>query len=225
MSSLPVLVLNSGSSSIKFSVYEAGDGQRDQAPRGRGGRHRHRSGQVLDQGRRRQKARRSDPGSAQRAPWPSSWWPTRSTPATSLPRRPSAIAWSAAGRRCRRTSSSRPQLIDEIEQLRRPCAAAHAHRRLHHARGAAALPRHSQLRRASTPTSIAPCPRWSRTCPSPRSIPRWACGATAITASPTSRSSTSCSPTCRRSSSWLTWATARPSPPSATASASTPRWA
>ena len=28
MSSLPVLVLNSGSSSIKFSVYEAGDGQR-----------------------------------------------------------------------------------------------------------------------------------------------------------------------------------------------------
>jgi acetate kinase len=29
MSSLPVLVLNSGSSSIKFSVYEAGDGQRN----------------------------------------------------------------------------------------------------------------------------------------------------------------------------------------------------
>jgi len=28
MASLPVLVLNSGSSSIKFSVYEAGDGQR-----------------------------------------------------------------------------------------------------------------------------------------------------------------------------------------------------
>ena len=29
MSSLPVLVLNSGSSSIKFSIYEAGDGRRD----------------------------------------------------------------------------------------------------------------------------------------------------------------------------------------------------
>ncbi|MGO8756848.1 MAG: hypothetical protein ACLQG3_01865 [Terracidiphilus sp.] len=28
MASLPVLVLNSGSSSIKFSVYEAADGQR-----------------------------------------------------------------------------------------------------------------------------------------------------------------------------------------------------
>ena len=28
MSSLPVLVLNSGSSSIKFSVYEAGNGER-----------------------------------------------------------------------------------------------------------------------------------------------------------------------------------------------------
>src|SRR5947207_12081702 len=28
MSSLPVLVLNSGSSSIKFSIYEASDGQR-----------------------------------------------------------------------------------------------------------------------------------------------------------------------------------------------------
>jgi acetate kinase len=50
MSSLPVLVLNSGSSSIKFSVYEAGDGERTQAPRGRGRRHRHRSRQVLDQG-------------------------------------------------------------------------------------------------------------------------------------------------------------------------------
>src|ERR1035438_2037155 len=29
MSTLPILVLNSGSSSIKFSVYEAGTGQRD----------------------------------------------------------------------------------------------------------------------------------------------------------------------------------------------------
>src|SRR5579864_1775173 len=29
MSSLPVLVLNSGSSSIKFSIYEAGDGRRE----------------------------------------------------------------------------------------------------------------------------------------------------------------------------------------------------
>jgi acetate kinase len=34
MSSLPVLVLNSGSSSIKFSVYEAGDGQRDKLHEG-----------------------------------------------------------------------------------------------------------------------------------------------------------------------------------------------
>ena len=28
MSSLPILVLNSGSSSIKFAMYDAGDGQR-----------------------------------------------------------------------------------------------------------------------------------------------------------------------------------------------------
>ena len=53
MSSLPVLVLNSGSSSIKFSVYEAGDGERHKLLRRRGRRHRHRSGQVLDQGCRR----------------------------------------------------------------------------------------------------------------------------------------------------------------------------
>ena len=53
MSSLPVLVLNSGSSSIKFSIYEAGDGERTQAARRRGRRHRHRSRQVLDQGCRR----------------------------------------------------------------------------------------------------------------------------------------------------------------------------
>ena len=46
-----------------------------------------------------------------------------------------------------------------------------------------------------------------------------------FTAFPTSRSSTSCSPTCRRSSSWRTWATAPPSPPSATASAWTRPWA
>ena len=30
-------------------------------------------------------------------------------------------------------------------ELRGPCAAAHAHRRLHHARGAAPVPRHSEL--------------------------------------------------------------------------------
>src|ERR1700733_151902 len=34
MPSLPVLVLNSGSSSIKFSVYEAGDGQRSKLHEG-----------------------------------------------------------------------------------------------------------------------------------------------------------------------------------------------
>ena len=34
MSSLPVLVLNSGSSSIKFSIYEAGDGRRERLHEG-----------------------------------------------------------------------------------------------------------------------------------------------------------------------------------------------
>ena len=65
MSSLPVLVLNSGSSSIKFSVYEAGNGERTKALRGRGRRHRHRSGQVLDQGCGRQEAGGSDAAAAQ----------------------------------------------------------------------------------------------------------------------------------------------------------------
>ena len=65
MSSLPVLVLNSGSSSIKFSVYEAGNGQRTKiyegAVDGIGTDH----GQILDQGRSRQQARRSNSCSAQ----------------------------------------------------------------------------------------------------------------------------------------------------------------
>ena len=42
MSSFPVLVLNSGSSSIKFAIYEAGNGQRTKLYRRRGRWHRHR---------------------------------------------------------------------------------------------------------------------------------------------------------------------------------------
>ena len=51
MPSLPILVLNSGSSSIKFSIYEAGNGARERLVEGVRRWHRHRSGQVLDQGR------------------------------------------------------------------------------------------------------------------------------------------------------------------------------
>ena len=146
MSSLPVLVLNSGSSSIKFSVYEAGNGERAQALRRRRRRHRHRSGQVLDQGCRRQKAGGSDAARCPTAPSRSSWSPTRSTPASSLPRRPSAIAWFAAARRCSENQLITPAADRRDRELRGLRAAAHAHRRLHHARGAAPVSRHSQLR-------------------------------------------------------------------------------
>ena len=146
MSSLPVLVLNSGSSSIKFSVYEAGNGARTKLHRRRGRWHRHRSGQVLDQGCERQEAGGSDAGAAharrrlqagcrraalRRLPCPRGHRPSHGF------RRPHGAGEPAHHSRIDRRDGT-------LHGFR---AAAHAHRRLHHARGAAALSRHSQLRR------------------------------------------------------------------------------
>ena len=169
MSSLPVLVLNSGSSSIKFSMYEAGDGQRTQALRRRGRRHRHRSRQVLDQGRATARSWSTRLLRCPTAPSHSSWSPMRCTPASSLPqghrtshglRRPDGAREPAHHSRADRRDGT----------LHGVCAAAHAHRRLHHARGAAALSRRSQLRRFSIPTSIAPCRKSSRACRFPTNM-------------------------------------------------------
>jgi hypothetical protein len=107
MSSLPVLVLNSGSSSIKFSVYEAGNGERRKLHEGAvdgigtdlgkfwikdaDGK------KLVDQTPALPKPRGCLQAGGRRA----------ALRRLSLPRRPSAIAWFAAGRRCRRTSSSR----------------------------------------------------------------------------------------------------------------------
>jgi acetate kinase len=176
MSSLPVLVLNSGSSSIKFSVYEAGDGQRRKLFEGAV------DGIGTDLGK---------------------FWIKDAdgkklvdqTPA--LPNRAVAFklvadalhsgdfpAPAAIGHRMvcggptvQENQLITPELIDEMEATRplrrctRPSPSTSCARRC-------ALSRHSQLSSASTPTSIAPCPRWSRTCPSPRSTPPWACAAT-----------------------------------------------
>ena len=68
-----------------------------------------------------------------------------------------------------------PELIDEMETLHSLRAAAYAHRRLHHARGVCGCFPAFPTSSSSTPTSIAPCPKWLRTCPFPRNIPRWAC--------------------------------------------------
>ena len=103
MSSLPVLVLNSGSSSIKFSICEAGT-TGAKALRRRGGRHRDRPGQVLDQGCGRQEARRPDSATCQSR---RRLQTRRGCVAFRFPlRRRSAIGWYRAGRRWRRTSAS-----------------------------------------------------------------------------------------------------------------------
>ncbi len=115
MSSLPVLVLNSGSSSIKFAMYEAGDGQRTKLYRRRGRRYRHRSRQVLDQGRGAARSSSTRRRLCPIAPLPSSWLPTRSTPAVSPAPKAIGHRTVCGGPTVRENQLITPELIDEIE--------------------------------------------------------------------------------------------------------------
>jgi len=106
MSSLPVLVLNSGSSSIKFSVYEAGNGERTKLVEGAV------DGIGTDQGKFWIKN-----AAGKKLVDQTPALPNRSVAfqlvadalhtADFVLRSPLAIAWSAAAPPCRRTSSSR----------------------------------------------------------------------------------------------------------------------
>ena len=106
MASLPVLVLNSGSSSIKFSVYEAGNGERRKLHEGAV------DGIGTDLGKFWIKDA-DGKKLVDRTPA----LPNRSVAfklvadalhsAISLPPQPLGIAWCAAVRRCRRISASR----------------------------------------------------------------------------------------------------------------------
>jgi len=216
MSSLPVLVLNSGSSSIKFSVYEAGNGERTEALRGGGRRHRHRPRHVLDQGCPRQKAGGSNAVRAQ----PRGGIQARFRRAA-LGDFPAPVAIGhrtvCGGRPSARTNSSRRQLIARDRKLRRPPRRC--------TRPSPSISLRESLRLFPGIPNFAildtyfhrTLPRSATHMPFRPSTWPWVCGATAIMASRTSRSSTSSSPTCRRSSSSRTSATARPSRPSATA--------
>jgi hypothetical protein len=139
MSSLPVLVLNSGSSSIKFSVYEAGNGERTSSSRAR--------------------STASAPtwaSSGSRTPTAKSWWikrrsaqPFRGVQAggrRAALRRVPCPGGHRPSHGLRRPTVHENQLITpetdrRDRELQRSGAAAHAHRRLHHARGAAPFSR------------------------------------------------------------------------------------
>ena len=118
MSSLPVLVLNSGSSSIKFSGYDAFNGERKKLFEGAV------DGIATDNGKfwikdaADKKISRSDAGYCPIAPWPSSWWLTLST--RQFPA-PAAIGHRTVcgGPTIRENQLVTPELINEIDSYAR----------------------------------------------------------------------------------------------------------
>ena len=106
MSSLPVLVLNSGSSSIKFQCMRPATAAHEDvfegAVDGIGTDH----GKFWIKDAAGKKLVDQTPALPKRSAGFFNWLPTRSTPASFPRRRPSAIASFAAGRRCTRTSAS-----------------------------------------------------------------------------------------------------------------------
>ena len=108
MPDLPILVLNSGSSSIKFSVYESGEDEPKRLFEGAV------DGIGTDQGEfwitdaEDKKLVDQTPALPSRQSRSNSW-KMRSVRANSLLQRPSAIVWFAEARRCRRTSALRPR--------------------------------------------------------------------------------------------------------------------
>ena len=198
MSSLPILVLNSGSSSIKFSIYEAADGGRAKLYEGAV------DGIGTDLGKFWIK---DAEGKKLVDETPS--LPTRAVAfalvadAMHSPNFPAPAAIGhrvvSGGPTIHENQRITPELIDEMERYT-AFAPLHTPIAVYIMREALRLfPRTFPTSRFSTPTSIAPCPRSCATCRSPRNMPPWACAATDITAFRMSRSSTSCSPTCRRS--------------------------
>ena len=174
MSSLPVLVLNSGSSSIKFSVYEAGNGERRKLHEG-----------AVD-------GIGTDLGSfwikdaeGKKLVDLSPALPTRAVAfklvadalhSGDFPA-PAAIGHRmvCGGPTVQENQLITPALIDEMEKytafapLHTPIAVYIMREALRLFHG---VPNFVSL----TPTSIAPCRKSLPTCPFRRSIPRWACG-------------------------------------------------
>jgi len=107
MASLPVLVLNSGSSSIKFSVYGAGDGEPRKLHEGAV------DGIGTDQGEfwitdAKGKSWSMRPRPCLPGPLPSNWWRMRCTRKISPHHPPSATEWSRAALQFRQTNESLP---------------------------------------------------------------------------------------------------------------------
>ncbi len=166
MSSLPVLVLNSGSSSIKFAIYEAGDGQRTKlnegAVDGIGTDH----GKFWIKDAERQEACRPDPGSAQsrRRVQTRCRRPALGRVSCSQSHRPSHRLRRPHGARkpasSLPSSSTKSKATPTLRRCIRPSPSTSCARRC------ASSPAFQTLR-FSTPTFIARCRKLSRTCPFP----------------------------------------------------------
>ena len=198
MQSLPVLVLNSGSSSIKFSVYEAGNGERTRLFEGAV------DGIGTDLGKFWIKD-----ASGKKLVDQTPAVPNRSVAfklvadalhSGEFPA-PAAIGHRTVcgGPTVRENQRITPALIDEIESY---AALAPLHTPI-----AVYIMREALRLFPGIPNFAILDTYFHRTMPEVAThmpIPdgvcrRWACARTAITASPTSPSCTSCSPTCRRS--------------------------
>ena len=145
MSSLPVLVLNSGSSSIKFSVYEAGDGARTKLHEGAVDGIGTDLGKFWIKDASREKAGGSNAGSAdarRRIQAGCRRAALRRLPCSCCHRPSHGLR--RADRAGESTHHARADRRDGA--LYGVRAAAHAHRRLHHARGAAAVSGHPEFR-------------------------------------------------------------------------------
>jgi len=206
---------------IKFSVYDAGDGSEPKSSRAPSTASAP-SWQVLDQKRPGQKACSTLPPSSQ--PRRRLQAGGRRPPLRRLSR-PEAIGHRmvCGAPSLQHNQRVTPEMIDEMERFKDLAP-------LHTPIGAYIM-REACASFPAFPTSPARLLLPSHHAPSrnphahPAEYSPWACAASAFTASPTSPSSTSCSPTCPKSSSSPISATAHPSPPSAMANASTPPWA
>ena len=198
MSSLPVLVLNSGSSSIKFAMYEAGDDQRTKIFEGAVDGIGTDNGKFWIKDAGGQEDRRPDAAAAK--PLCCIFACRRRTELRPVPC--SEGDWASNCMRWpedTRQSAHHAKTDRRDRKLRSARASAYADRRLHHARSASSSFPAFRISRCSIPISIAPCQRLLRACPSPMSTWIWECVAMAITAFRMSRSSINCSRTFLRS--------------------------
>jgi acetate kinase len=198
MASLIVLVLNSGSSSIKFSVYEAGESERRKLHEGAV------DGIGTDQGEFWIKDAKGKKVVDETPALPTRAVAFRLVADTLHSKEfpvPVAIGHRmvSGGPTVQKNQHITPALVEEMERYT-ALAPLHTPIAIYIMREAMRMFPEFPTSSVWTLTFIVTCPKWSPGCPSLRSMPRWAYAATARTACPTNRSFISWDRPCRRNS-------------------------